>query len=157
MRLFKGLANREITQLGRSLHERPGNFLAYFDVGVSNGPVEAINGRLQHLRGIALGFCTSTTTSCNVSSAPDNSPTKSTHSKTGRDFKVDPSNLTTAMQYWRKHTETFILHNYLPRMAPQGPDAVRNELNGWLRTLPPGGALHTIDIWEATVDPPRIL
>ncbi|AGS35374.1 transposase IS204/IS1001/IS1096/IS1165 family protein [Corynebacterium maris DSM 45190] len=30
--------------------------LAYFDIGASNGPVEAINGRLEHLRGIALGF-----------------------------------------------------------------------------------------------------
>ena len=29
---------------------------AYFDIGASNGPVEAINGRLEHLRGIALGF-----------------------------------------------------------------------------------------------------
>ncbi|HCG3163562.1 TPA: transposase, partial [Corynebacterium striatum] len=28
----------------------------YFDHGVSNGPVEAINGRLEFLRGIALGF-----------------------------------------------------------------------------------------------------
>ena len=27
-----------------------------FDIGASNGPVEAINGRLEHLRGIALGF-----------------------------------------------------------------------------------------------------
>ncbi|MGP5615338.1 transposase, partial [Corynebacterium variabile] len=25
-------------------------------LGASNGPVEAINGRLEHLRGIALGF-----------------------------------------------------------------------------------------------------
>ena len=25
-------------------------------MGASNGPVEAINGRLEHLRGIALGF-----------------------------------------------------------------------------------------------------
>ena len=31
--------------------------LAYFDhPGSSNGPTEAINGRLEHLRGIALGF-----------------------------------------------------------------------------------------------------
>lgn len=29
--------------------------LAYSDIGVSDGPVEAINGRLEHLRGIALG------------------------------------------------------------------------------------------------------
>ncbi|MCW2298417.1 hypothetical protein M2251_003167 [Rhodococcus erythropolis] len=27
------------------------------DTGASNGPVEAINGRLEHLRSIALGFC----------------------------------------------------------------------------------------------------
>ena len=31
--------------------------LAYFDrPGTSNGPTEAINGRLEHLRGSALGF-----------------------------------------------------------------------------------------------------
>ena len=31
--------------------------LAYFDRhGASNGPTEAINGRLEHLRGSALGF-----------------------------------------------------------------------------------------------------
>ena len=56
MRLLKGRANRELAQLGRSLHERLGDILAYFDAGVSNGPVEAINGRLEHLCGIALGF-----------------------------------------------------------------------------------------------------
>ena len=34
-----------------------GRFLAYFDTdGASNGPTEAINGRLEHLRGSALGF-----------------------------------------------------------------------------------------------------
>lgn len=33
------------------------DIIAYFDhPGCSNGPVEAINGRLEHLRGIALGF-----------------------------------------------------------------------------------------------------
>lgn len=32
------------------------SFRVYFDTGASNGPVEAINGRLEHLRGIALGF-----------------------------------------------------------------------------------------------------
>ena len=46
----------ELAQLGRSLWKRRAQILAYFDVGVSNGPVEAINGRLEHLRGIALGF-----------------------------------------------------------------------------------------------------
>jgi hypothetical protein len=30
--------------------------LAYFDRGTGNGPTEAINGRLEHLRGSALGF-----------------------------------------------------------------------------------------------------
>ncbi len=52
--LPKGL--EELAQLGRSLWRRRHEILAYFDVGVSNGPVEAINGRLEHLRGIALGF-----------------------------------------------------------------------------------------------------
>lgn len=50
----KGL--EELAQLGRSLWKRRHQILAYFDVGVSNGPTEAINGRLEHLRGIALGF-----------------------------------------------------------------------------------------------------
>jgi hypothetical protein len=36
--------------------------LAYFDrPGTSNGPTEAINGRLEHLRGSALGFRNLTT------------------------------------------------------------------------------------------------
>ena len=52
--LPKGL--QELAQLGRSLWKRRHEILAYFDVGISNGPVEAINGRLEHLRGIALGF-----------------------------------------------------------------------------------------------------
>lgn len=46
----------ELAQLGRSLWKRRAEILAYFDNGASNGPVEAINGRLEHLRGIALGF-----------------------------------------------------------------------------------------------------
>ena len=46
----------ELAQLGRSLWKRHREILANFDVGASNGPVEAINGRLEHLRGIALGF-----------------------------------------------------------------------------------------------------
>ncbi|WP_235026540.1 transposase, partial [Dietzia lutea] len=46
----------ELAQLGRSLWKRHREILAYFDVGASNGRVEAINGRLEYLRGIALGF-----------------------------------------------------------------------------------------------------
>lgn len=65
VRLFK-LAKRlrrgvpegleELRSLGRTLWKRLGDILAYFDTAASNGPVEAINGRLEHLRGIALGF-----------------------------------------------------------------------------------------------------
>ena len=47
----------ELTTLGRTLKRRATDILAYFDrPGTSNGPTEAINGRLEHLRGIALGF-----------------------------------------------------------------------------------------------------
>ena len=47
----------EITTLGRTLSKRADDVLAYFDrPGTSNGPTEAINGRLEHLRGSALGF-----------------------------------------------------------------------------------------------------
>ena len=56
--LRKGLPAglEELAQLGRTLWRRRADILAYFDLGASNGPVEAINGRLEHLRGIALGF-----------------------------------------------------------------------------------------------------
>ena len=47
----------ELRRLGRTLTTRAGDVLAYFDrPGTSNGPTEAINGRLEHLRGSALGF-----------------------------------------------------------------------------------------------------
>lgn len=47
----------EVRKLGRTLKKRAGDVLAYFDrIGTSNGPTEAINGRLEHLRGSALGF-----------------------------------------------------------------------------------------------------
>lgn len=47
----------EIITLGRTLNKRAADVLAYFDrPGTSNGPTEAINGRLEHLRGSALGF-----------------------------------------------------------------------------------------------------
>ncbi|CBT75032.1 transposase of ISAar20, ISL3 family [Glutamicibacter arilaitensis Re117] len=51
----KGLP--ELKKLGGTLRRRKTDILAYFDhVGSSNGPTEALNGRLEHLRGIALGF-----------------------------------------------------------------------------------------------------
>ncbi len=47
----------ELTSLGRTLKRRAADVLAFFDhPGTSNGPTEAINGRLEHLRGSALGF-----------------------------------------------------------------------------------------------------
>lgn len=51
----KGLP--ELKKLGGTLRRRKTDILAYFDhIGSSNGPTEALNGRLEHLRGIALGF-----------------------------------------------------------------------------------------------------
>lgn len=47
----------EVRTLGRTLNRRAADILAYFDhPRTSNGPTEAINGRLEHLRGSALGF-----------------------------------------------------------------------------------------------------
>ncbi len=46
----------EIAQLGRTLWRRRDDILAYFDHHASNGPTEAINGRLEALRRNALGF-----------------------------------------------------------------------------------------------------
>ena len=48
---------QELITLGRTLNKRAADVLAYFDrPDTSNGPTEAINGRLEHLRGSALGF-----------------------------------------------------------------------------------------------------
>ncbi|MGD8150347.1 ISL3 family transposase [Ornithinimicrobium sp. Y1694] len=47
----------ELRKLGRTLGKRAEDVLAYFDrPRTSNGPTEAVNGRLEHLRGLALGF-----------------------------------------------------------------------------------------------------
>ncbi|WP_424937418.1 transposase [Arenibacterium sp. S380] len=41
----------------KALNTSQRDILAFFDhPGTSNGPSEAINGRLEHLRGTALGF-----------------------------------------------------------------------------------------------------
>jgi transposase len=51
------VALTELATLGRTLKKRAADILAYFDrPHTSNGPTEAINGRLEHLRGSALGF-----------------------------------------------------------------------------------------------------
>jgi transposase len=47
----------EIITLGQTLTKRATDVLAYLDrPGTSNGPTEAINGSLEHLRDSALGF-----------------------------------------------------------------------------------------------------
>lgn len=61
----------EIATLGRTLKKRAHDVLAYFDrPGTSNGPTEALNGRLEHLRGSALASATSPTTSPDPYSKP---------------------------------------------------------------------------------------
>jgi transposase len=51
------MALTELRRLGGTLKKRARDILAYFDhPRTSNGPTEAINGRLEHLRGSALGF-----------------------------------------------------------------------------------------------------
>jgi transposase len=50
-------ALKELITLGRTLNRRAADMLVYFDrPRTSNGPTEAINGRLEHLRGTAFGF-----------------------------------------------------------------------------------------------------
>ena len=47
----------ELRVLGQTLHRRRDDILAFFDhPRTSNGPTEAINGLLEHLRGTARGF-----------------------------------------------------------------------------------------------------
>jgi hypothetical protein len=47
----------ELTTLGRTLAKRATGILAHFDrPHTPNGPTEANNGHLEHLRGTALGF-----------------------------------------------------------------------------------------------------
>ena len=77
--LFPALV--EIRRLGRTLKQRAADILAFFDrPSTSNGPTEAINGRLEHLRGSALGFRNLTTTSPDHCSRPADS---------GRDYTLD--------------------------------------------------------------------
>ena len=55
MRVPRGLT--ELITLGRTLKRRSRDILAYFNHHhTRNGPTEAINGRLEHLRGTALGL-----------------------------------------------------------------------------------------------------
>jgi transposase len=50
-------ALQEVITLGRTLNKSSLRHSGIFDPpGTSNGPTEAINGRLEHLHGSALGF-----------------------------------------------------------------------------------------------------
>lgn len=54
----------EIRRIGRTSKQRAADVLALFGrPGTSNGPIETVNGRLQHLPGSALGFRNLTTSS----------------------------------------------------------------------------------------------
>ena len=47
----------ELRSLGQTMKRRSEDILAFFDhPGTSNGPTEAVNGLLGHLRGPARGF-----------------------------------------------------------------------------------------------------
>ena len=47
----------ELRSLGQTMKQRRDDILAFFDhPGTSNGPTEAVNGLLEHLRGTAKGF-----------------------------------------------------------------------------------------------------
>ena len=47
----------ELRSLGQMMKRRRDDILAFFDhPGTSNGPTEAVNGLLEHLRGTARGF-----------------------------------------------------------------------------------------------------
>lgn len=53
----ESLTRDKVAKLGRTLAKRRDDSLAFFDhTGSSNGPMEAINGRIEHLRGAALRF-----------------------------------------------------------------------------------------------------
>lgn len=71
----------------------------------------------------------------------------------GRPLSGVQQYLTTAMQNWRNQTDTFVLHNYLPRTSDNPTDPVRNALNDWVLDNLPGNALYAVDIYGATVDP----
>lgn len=70
--LCKGLPKslEEPPQLGRPLRRRRVAPVAYFDIGVSNGPVEVADGPLAQLRSIASGFSESNPIHLEVTDPP---------------------------------------------------------------------------------------
>lgn len=70
----------ELAELGRTLTERATDVLVFFNrPGTSNGPTEAINGRLEHLCGSALGFRDLAHCIAAASSYPEASDPSSNH------------------------------------------------------------------------------
>ena len=75
----------ELAQLGRTLHRRRHDVLAYFDHHASNGPTEAINGRLETPSAETPSDSeTSPTTESAHYCTAATWPTGSTHSDSGR-------------------------------------------------------------------------
>jgi Transposase len=83
--LRRGLSTvlEELAQLGRTLWLRCADILAYFDHHASNGPTEAINGRLETPRRNALGFRNPTHYRTRSLLHCATSHNESMHSKTG--------------------------------------------------------------------------
>jgi transposase len=82
----------EIARLGRTLWRRRHDILAFFGHHASNGPTEAINGRLEALRRNALGFRISPTTDCAHCSTAAHSKQLSMHSEIRRVLKPPEKN-----------------------------------------------------------------
>jgi transposase len=80
-------ALEELAQLGRTLWRRRTDVLAYFDHHASNGPTEAINGRLEALRRNALGFRNLTPYRLRSLRTAAISSNRSMHSRAGRATK----------------------------------------------------------------------
>ena len=84
----------ELAQLVRTLWRRREDILAFFDVGASNGPVEAINRCLEHLRWGRSGVQESgplhleVTDSLGAAAGPDQRPLK--HEEPAKLYPFDP-------------------------------------------------------------------
>ena len=88
----------EIAQLGRTLWRRRDDILAFFDHHASNGPTEAINGRLEALAATPSDSATSPTTESAHYSTAAHSTHSSTHSELRRASLPRPGGSSAAHQ-----------------------------------------------------------